>query len=310
MNGWEVPKHSWHKGFSRSRAWFVAAAFCFAPLYAYGQAVEPTAERVVIDSEWGGLDPDAPFRTHIVIEKEGAHYRLTGGHSKSRHWNPLPEQAFSSQDIAPERVAELVGAMKAPVQPLIDLRTLEPTVNEAQQEIDDILKDTKQPSASTGSWAKVLAWRDSLRSPGALAQLLTTGFDQTHTDDFPSIDIQVTLSDGTKLSAQSRSQHYLMLPWENARGDRTYSPNIPRALDALLPKDATNKERLEGVLDDFDLKQLLERGLDNQVGQFDTESAAPDSGRLLDANAKAVGIALVSWKSRRWDARLQLPDSP
>ncbi|GLQ99154.1 hypothetical protein [Dyella mobilis] len=306
MNGWEVPEQSWHKGFSRNRGWFIAAALCFIPLYAYGQVAEPMPERVVIDSAWGGFNPEMPFNTHIVIEKNGASYRLTGWHSKSRYGKPLPKQVFPAQTISPERVTELVGAMEAPVQSRVDLRTLEPAVNDAQHEIDGILEQAKLPTSSTGLGANVRAWRGSLRSPGALADALTRGFDAIHTDDSPVIDIQVTLSDGTKLSAKSSSQHYLMLPWKDALGNRTYSTNIPRALDALLPKGTTNKERLEGGLEGSDLEDMLEFGLNDQIGRFDAESEVPDAVRLLDANFKVVGI----WPGRQLDADLQLPDGP
>lgn len=42
----------------------------------------PQATRVVIESGWGGLNPEMPFRTHIVIERREDTYQLSGGHSK------------------------------------------------------------------------------------------------------------------------------------------------------------------------------------------------------------------------------------
>jgi hypothetical protein len=278
------------------RRWFVAGVLCVVALHAYGQTLKPTVERVVIDSRWGGLNPEGPFHTHIVIEKDGAAYRLTGGHSKSHYGTQLPEQAFPAQTIAPQQVAQLVDAMEAPIQPRVDLRELEPAIDDAQHIIDDILKEAKIPTASTGSGAEVHAWRESLRNRSVLAEMVTKGFDSTHTDDGPFIDIQVTLSDGTKLSAQSGSQQYLMLPWKNAQGDRTYSASISHALDALLPKEATNKERLKNYPH---LDEMLDFALSEQIGRFQAESEAPDAVRMLDENFKVLSISFESWEGRR-----------
>jgi hypothetical protein len=268
------------------------------------------AQRVVIDSGWAGLNPEMPFHSHIVIEKDGSRYRLTGGHNKSHFGKALPEQAFPAQTIAPTRVAELVEAMRAPAQSRIDLYLLEPAVDDVQRKIDGILKEAKLPTSSEGLGAQVLSWRNSMRNPDVLSEVLTKGFGAAHTDDYPYIDIEVTLRDGTKLSARSGSQQYLLLPWKNARGEPTYSASVARALDALLPKGATNKERLESALDSTGLDELLNDGVSEQIGRFQAESEAPDAVRMLDANFNVVSVSFISWEGRHLDVDLRLPESP
>ena len=252
-----------------------------------------------------------PFHTHIVIEKDGSGYRRTGGHSKSLYAKPLPEVAFPAQVIAPGQIARLVDALQAPAQPQVNLRDLEPAVDDIQRNIDDALKEAKIFPSSTALRAEVSAWRESLRDPHVVTEMMTKGFDATHTDDGPFINIEVTLSNGTKLAVQSRSQQYLMLPWTNSRGERTYSASISRTLDALLPKEATNKERLEVALDDVRLSEMLDFAMSDPIGRFQAESEAPDSVRILDENFKVISVSFDSWEDRPYlQADLQLPNGP
>lgn len=304
-------RRTWQRNWVRSRDWFLAAVLCCISPHVLGQDLKPVAERIVIESTWAGLNPEMPFHTRIVIEKDGAAYRLTGGHNKSHYTKPLPEQAFPAQAIAPQQVARLVDALEAPVQPSIDLRDMAPAIDHVQRQIDDVLEEAKISTPSTGLGAKVLAWRENLRNPRVLAETLTKGFDVTHTDDAPLINVEVTLSNGMKLTAKSRSQHYLMLPWANAQGNLTYSANISHALHALLPNEATNKKRLEGTLDDSELENMLDYALIEPIERLQAESEVPSAVRALDENFKVLSVSFESWKGRpHLQADLQLPNGP
>jgi len=302
--------HSRCSGVARvHRRFAVAILWCIA-LHAYGQTPSPTAERVVIESGWDGLSYKAPLHSRVIIVKDGASYRLTGGYSKSDDGKPQLEQAFPSQAIAAADVARLVAAMRAPSQPYIDLRTLEPAIESAQGKIDKILLQTHVLPPPADLDEKVRAWRDNLRNPRVLAGAVTKGFDAKHTDDSPQIDIRVTLGDGTTLSARSDSQEYMMLPWTNTQGERTYSAEISRALNTLLPKEATNKERLEGSLDASDLDWILFTGLAPEMARFRAEEEAPDAVRKLEANFNVAWVSFFSSKGRYVVAELMLPQSP
>ncbi|MHA6204911.1 hypothetical protein ACXU4B_10835 [Dyella soli] len=295
---------------ARGRRWIVAAILCCIALQAYGQAAAPTAERIVIESGWDGMSYLSPLQTRLTIVRDGASYRLTGGQSRGRDGKPQPERAIPPRTVAAADVARLVDAMRAPPQPRIDLRMLEPGIGHAQPLIDKILTQTQVLPAPASLAAKVHAWRDNLRQPAVLAEAVTKGFDLRHMDSSPHIDIQVTLGDGTTLSAQSDSHQYLMLPWTNANGDRTYSAAITRALDKLLPKAATNKELLEGKFDGYDLEWILVTGLAPELARLRSEEEAPDAVRLLDANFNVKRVAYVSDKQRYVEADLQLPQGP
>lgn len=311
MNKLGAQWRSWRQGFVQSRGWLVLGVLCLISPLAHCQSLKPKVERVVIDSRWGGLNPEMPFHAHIVIERVADGYRLTGGHSKGRYGKPLPEQAFPAQTIAPQQVARLADAMGAPSQPLVDLRDLEPAIDDVQRDIDDVLKEAKLPKASTGLGEEVLAWRQSLRNPRVLAETVTKGFGATHTDDGPFVDVEVTQSDGTKLTAQSRSQQYLMLPWINAQGERTYATGISHALDDLLPKGTINKERLENTQGGSNLDEMLDFALSVPVERFQAESEAPYAVHVLDDNFRIISVSIDSWDGRPYlQADLQLRDGP
>lgn len=290
-------------------AW-IAGALWMAAASSHAQAPATLgASRVAIESTWGGLSPDAPLRTHIVLERDGSAYRLTGGRSQGRGAS-RNEQAFSPQEIPAENVERLLDAMRAPAQAQIELDTLQPTIRSAQGRIDWMLREASLPSSPPPLAGKIRAWRDGLRNPQVLTKVLTKGFGATHTDDYPIIQVEVTLSNGSTLSARSGSQQFLMLPWINAQGSPTYSPALPRALDALLPVESTNKERLEAGLDESQLDELLSFGLHSEKDRFDVEAQAPEALRLLDARFKVLEVSLVTWEGRHISADLQLAGGP
>lgn len=246
-----------------------------AATFAIG-ADAPVATRVVIESGWGGLNPDAPFRTRIVIERHGDTYQLSGGHSKNHLGKPQSEQPFRAQGIPVAAIERLVAAMQAQPQSLVDLRILRPAVDGAQKKIDDMFSSIDLPESSPALREKIAKWRETLRNPDVLAKVLTDGFGATHTDDYPYIKIDVTLADGSTLSARSGSQQYLMLPWITGDSRPTYAVELPAAIDALLPADATNKDRLEGAITPDDLEALLEYGLSSAGSRFLVEANGID----------------------------------
>lgn len=296
---------------ARRRWLWIAAVTGLAAACAHAQVPAALdARRVVIDSSWAGLNPEAPFRTRIVLERDGSAYRLTGGHSKGHYSTPQAEEAFPSQMIPAEKVEHLVAAMRAQAQTQVDLDMLQPVVGGVQDRIDQLLGEADMPTSPPSLLEKIHAWRDSLRSPQVLVQVLTKGFGATHTDDGPSIKVEAVLFNGTTLSARSSSQQFLMLPWANAEGALTYASALPLAVDALLPNESTNKKRLEGSLGESDLDEMLGFGLQVDKERFDVEAQAPGALRLLDARFKVLEVSLASWDGRHLDADLQLPDGP
>jgi hypothetical protein len=69
------------------------------------------------------------------------------------------------------------------------------------------------------------------------------------TDDYPAVEVDLTLSDGEKVTLRSTAQPPLMLPWTIIRRGKTavsFDPAISRAIAALLPPEFKNRRRLAG----------------------------------------------------------------
>ncbi|WP_281851456.1 hypothetical protein [Dyella sp. GSA-30] len=270
----------------------------------------PQATRVVIESDWGGLSPDMPLLTHIAIERRGDTYELSGGQSKHHLGKPQPEQPFPLQAIPAAAIQRLVAAMQAPPQSQIDLTVLRPAVDKVQAQIDQMFTEIDLPDPPPMFHEKMAAWRETLRSPDTLSKALTKGFGARYSDDYPFIKVDVTLSDGSMLSARSGSQQYLMLPWKRAGSGPTYSAELSGAIDALLPAEATNKERLEGPISPDSLDVLLDFGLESDASRLLAEAGAPDALRLLESRFEVKDVEVVNWHGRHIAATLKLPGGP
>jgi hypothetical protein len=86
---------------------------------------------------------------------------------------------------------------------------------------------------------------DPSRLP-AIAHMLYSG---GWTDDYPSVQVDITLAGGGKVKLATRAQPPLMLPWKVASGSSehdSWAPAISRAVAALLPAKLVNRERLAG----------------------------------------------------------------
>lgn len=290
----------------------------------------PTVKRIVIESSWAGLGIIYYSSDHIVIDRQGDVYRLSGTHTDAalvirslgnhsrRNVNNserngsegVSVRALKPQIISPNFVTDLRDAILAKPQPLIELATLNPTASGIQVKIDDLLKQTGLVQNTSPVAGRVFAWRQGLRESSALARVITFGFLTVHTDDFPKLSITMTLDDQSTISASSQSQHYLMLPWKVANGRLTYSPTIARAVLSLLPRDSVDKDRLEGAITDNDLDEILYAGIEPDIEQFQVARTAPAVQHLLEEHFVVSHIAINTWQGRNVDAHLRLPDGP
>lgn len=225
-------------------------------------SAELLVDKVVIESNWAGLSPDGPFHSRIVIDRVGPTYRLTGSHGngKRRENEQGVEVPFAARSIPTADVEKLRDAMSAPLLLHVELATLEPEVKHVQRDIDQFLKEADLSGYSAERQQAIRAWRTTLRQPEVLRFVLTAGFEATRYDDYPSMRVELTLSDGSVLVATSDSQQYLMLPWTIGNG-ATYSPALSRTLALLLPDDATNKQRLTGKVSDIEFQAILDHGV-------------------------------------------------
>lgn len=281
-----------------------------APLHA--QATSTAAvTRVEIESFWGGLNPDAPFRTVLVIEQTADGYRWSGTESKSRG-DREKKQTYPGGAVPANAVERLREAMTAAPRARVDLQTLQPAIADVQALIDHQFAELRESNSDNAALdaRSLQALRDQLRHADTLADVLTDGFGEHHFDDYPHVGIDMTLADGTKLTAGSGAQQALMLPWQTASGALTYAVDLPKAVAALLPAEATNRERLDGAVDESWLEALLRAGLAPRFSRLQVQSNAPDALRALSAQLKVTEVSLVSLNGPQIDATMHLQGGP
>lgn len=292
----------------------VALTFLLAlsalPLWARS---EPQVTTVTIQSYWAGYSPYTPLKTDLVIERLGMGYRMSGAISRHKFAKPEPVEVVPSQAVSVERVAALVAALRAPAQSVVGLKALGLNQPTLQRAIDRVWQEAELTKLRPPVRAQADALRESLRDSDMLAATITRGFNARHSDDFPYVAVKVEMSDGTTLSICSTSQQAFMLPWKDGNGVASYNTAIPDAIQVLLPRDAANRERLHGPIRDFQLDQMLEEGLAEQVGRLRAEDQAGPALRALDARFKVSNVAPMppfEGEGPFLAADLQLHDTP
>jgi len=277
-----------------------------------GAQSPPEAIRITIQSDWAGFSVDSPLKTGIVLEHQDKRYRLTGtssrGYAESKSIKKLPPRYVEAVDVK-----RLITALRAPAQSQVDLKAIGLNDRKAQDAIEREWLRTGMTKLPAATRAKADAFRDSQKKREVLASTITRGFDARHTDDAPYVVVKVELSDGSKLTICSTSQQPFMLPWKDASDQVTYNVDIPRAIAALLPDAATNKERLVGRIDEFSLRELVGEGLRNSIGRFRAEAEARPALQALEAHFKvnsADPLPASEDKGARLVADLQLPGAP
>jgi hypothetical protein len=226
-----------------------------AAIIASGQSVG--LRQVHIDSRWGGLG--TPAASELMIVKQGSGFRL--GH----------------RSIAPELLGSLVTALKEPDIPELNLANL--GINQ-----EWLVRNHEGPLSRYEGGPEVRAqnqqalYRERFDDPAFIFPLLSriyrSGF---HTDDYPSVRVQLTFEDGSIATLSSNSQQPFMLPWKVELGVAThitYNANISRALAAMLPTKTVNRPRIsgEGLLDI--LRTAVDRALEPELNLLDADNRA------------------------------------
>jgi hypothetical protein len=213
--------------------------------------------RIEIHSGWGGLGE--PQNANVVIRKENGAFQCAG------------------QRVNASLVAALVSALDAPIIPELDLANigitpvwLEAKVAAAEQKLEIQFSD------ATTSQKELFA--KSFADPAVIAKVAPQLFEYASMDDYPYADVEVIFDDGSKLSAKSRSYYAFLLPWTlSENGSETFNADISRALAALLPSHAVNKERLAGQEFLGSLAETLLRSIEPEWKMLGVESRAGDA---------------------------------
>lgn len=268
-----------------TKLWGLALLLAFFHATASAQATSPNvATRVTIHSYWGGLSPQSPLKTELLIQRTTHGYVLSG---TSSHGNGFDSEAkptvetYRSRTIPAEAVERLVAALRAPPQAEANLASFGASKQDVHAALDFVAHKYAQYETTRTSRARFAALLESLRQPETLAATLTRGFAGFHTDDSPSLSVEVELADHTILSAKSKSQQYRMLPWTMRNDEPTYAPAIANALHTLMPGAATNRERLSGPID---LTELIRAGLSEPLDRIGAETMAGAAMQALSSH--------------------------
>jgi hypothetical protein len=273
-------------------------------------AADARVESISITSGWGGLSPDSPLVTELALKRSGDGYAMTGSQSRAGK-----KTLLAPVDVPAADVVALANALREPSLSQLPLPELGVPLADVQAQVDSSIHRGIGEDDSPELLARMKDYRESLRDPTVLTATLVKGFSGFHTDDYPGVRITAEFSDGTTWTATSRSQQYLMLPWKREGMDPTYSPGISRSLARLLPVGATNRERLEGPIDESSLQELVASALDDELSRINAESKAGEALRVLEGAFQveapreqdpvpAIDLGKVLF------ADLRLPDGP
>ena len=204
--------------------------------------VPKQVERVVIRSSWGGLGPRRDDRLEIVRGSRGF--------------------ALQGKPVDSALVETLIRALQAPTIPHPQAANLGITPDWLRQHRHE--KEPRAPAQGIDTTpGQHSLYESAIMNPQVIAKTLPGLFNNMHTDDYPHVRLEVRFTDGTKLTATSDSQFPFMLPW-SVDGNKTFDAGISRALAALMPEKATNRERLAG-------EELSDELIDGVMEQIENE---------------------------------------
>ena len=198
---------------------------------------DSVVRQIEIKSSWGGLG--RPQNTELAIRHDNGEYRIGSGRIDSA------------------KVASLLDSIRQPPQIKPTLENLGMTDEWLTNAVDKLEKDAEHNDGGDsvlyklghGSADQKGLFRHSYTDPDFMAKILPEIFRCCHTDDYPGVKVTILYDDGSRTVISSHSQSEFMLPW-NVEGVNatieTFNKNISVALAAIMPKKATNRERVSG----------------------------------------------------------------
>ncbi len=222
-----------------------------------GPAQNSSIAKIAVESRFAGLSIS---HTEVLIIKDGNGYR--------RDHDRVDAQLVEALQIA----------LSDPPIFKLDLQNL--GVNQAWLDANAVPAMEKfAPGFDDAAPNQKALYHDSFTNRTLVEQVVPRLFSFDRTDDYPSVEIEVTFDDGSKATVRSTSQYLFMLPWKVTRSGKTfetYDANISRAVAAVMPKKATNRSRIAGEGLDRDLAeavmQYIEKdwkllGVENHAGR-------------------------------------------
>jgi hypothetical protein len=231
--------------------------------------------QIAIQSRWGGLGPSR--KTELIIRNENGVYRLDGS-------------VIETSAVVALNSAVLESPLPTPSAANFGL-----TKGWLEATSDDLLKNAKRGAENdslywamdSGIASQKMLFRESYSNPDLIGKALSDLYRSRHTDDNPSVCVTLSHSDGSSIVVSSNSQGEYMLPWKIERPNgsfETFNRNISIALANLLPKEATNRERIAGDGFALALAKVVFDDIENQWRLLRAEdkdrTAIEDIGRV------------------------------
>jgi hypothetical protein len=198
---------------------------------------ESAVRQIEIKSSWGGLG--RPQNTELAVRHDNGEYRI------------------GNMRIDPANVESLLASIRQPPQMKPTLENLGMSEQWLTNAADKLEKDAEHNDGGDSALYKLEhgsadqkgLFRRSYTDPNFMAKVLPEIFRCCHTDDYPGVKVTILYDDGSRTVISSHSQSEFMLPWKVEGGNatvETFNKNISVALAAIMPKKATNRERVSG----------------------------------------------------------------
>lgn len=211
---------------NRVVAFVATIAFLALPLLA---SATRNVRTITITSKWGGLSFKPVPSEQYVISFANGRYSANG------------------KVIDVQLVQNLMDALNAPVLPAAQLDNMGLTQSWLGAHAEEALTSLHVASALPEQRALFLRTFSDVRQAQQLLPLVSKPY--THTDDYPSIRVDIVALDGRATSVDAFSQAPLMVPWQikyEGHTNKTWNADIGRSIGALLPAKFLNGYLLQG----------------------------------------------------------------
>lgn len=255
----------------------------------------------------GPLDRESPYHSLVVVTRQDGQYRLSG-----LTWSRFKSSAFSGA-VDAHKMMRLRAAMRTPLLPTFSFDAFDGHAAAVLEAVREYVHYRLTQGKLTTNQAVLL--KSVAANPVRMAAAMTRSALHTASDDYPSIEVDVTLSNGKRLKAHTVSQHLFMLPWMIGKRGKTYDPVIARALYAILPDATILRGRLGNVFEKHgdthdhsdillgwrgDLAQMFRSGMGDKLAAIGVKDHA---GNVLSQLRKHFTLAdLQYWQDMHGEA--------
>ncbi len=216
---------------------------------------QTSVRKISIQSGWGGLG--TPQNLRVVVDAKNDVF------------------AYEGNRVDGNNVRALVAALQAAIVPTPDPVNLGANREWLNQQS---ISRTSKLRTQFGTSRQQFLFREFFTDSQNISQVIPNLFSFVRMDDYPYAEVEITFDDGSRLSAETHSYYPFMLPWViEGSGAQTFNADISRALSALLPKKAPNKERLMGVNFADELVDAVMRSIQSQWNLVGSEDRAGDA---------------------------------